>query len=293
MAKTGRTVAVVFAAILTMLVTTQSATAQRGAHAEAHTELVALERELMELRKELATARLELNQTLEELREIQQFLAAADPETQIEQWEAQRAELAAERAALATAQRQMERQTRLLRDAARAGGGGVAPVRQDPNRPQWKIDYRLATIPLENNRGPLLVRGDPAGEVFIDVNAGPRIDRENVIVRGTFQNTSAATHRYTFEIRIADSFGNVIGTWRYQTPILTADELHEFSVKVPVADVSLVRTYQIGNIRAQRIDPGAPGAPGGAPGGGAAGGGAAPGLPDRPGGQIERGPLDR
>ena len=44
----------------------------------------------------------------------------------------------------------------------------------------------------------------------------------------------------------------IIGSWRYQTPVLQPGEIHQFEVKVPVTEVGDVVSYEIGNIVADR-----------------------------------------
>ena len=214
-------------------------------------EVAALRAELFALRAQVAQTQLELSQTVREIEELQQF-TAADAQRQIEQWRRQRAAIEAERAELSNERLKLERARQALRLGARLPDTPPpATTRTSPNQPdqpRWDVDYKIATIP---SGGGESVYVDPTiGEVLLQ--RFPQIDRRHIMVRGTFQNRSASPYRYTFEIRLGDRFGGVIGRWRYQTPALTGNELHAFEVKVPVSDVAAISSYQIGNVEADR-----------------------------------------
>lgn len=202
--------------------------------------------QVTELRRELAQAKLELRDTLAELEEMREFLAREeeDIEREIARWRQEARAMAQEREALA------ERTAKLERAREALAEGPDQPPPPDPDRPRWEIDYRIAAIPLA-----------PQNQLaFIDPIIGPHllrrfpnIDRRNIMVRGTLQNRSAEPWRYTFEVRVADRYGDILGQWRYQTPPLTPGELHGFEVKVPVRGVGRIHRYQIGNIEADQV----------------------------------------
>ena len=215
-----------------------------------------------ELRLELARARLELGETRSEIERMRAFLEQADPEADTARWRRQRLELMERRRALVAERREIERRRRELlaegppepgravdREPPGLGGErgrGAPPVAS--GRPRWEMDYRIAAIPLDG-QPPVFV--EPVFGRLL-VGAGEPIDRNDILVRGTLQNRSAEPWRYTFEVRLGDRSGDVIGRWRYQTPLLGPNELHEFEIKVLVADVGRIRSYQIGNITADQ-----------------------------------------
>ncbi|MDX1564256.1 MAG: hypothetical protein R3236_02565, partial [Phycisphaeraceae bacterium] len=47
----------------------------------------------------------------------------------------------------------------------------------------------------------------------------------------------------------------IVGRWRYQTPLRSADPLHTFEVQVPGTDVADIYVLQIGNITWDQIGP--------------------------------------
>ncbi|MDH3583105.1 MAG: hypothetical protein OER86_02705 [Phycisphaerae bacterium] len=212
---------------------------------------VQLARNLAGLRQELARTRLDLSKALSELEKIRRFIAAGEPTDQLEKWKRQRQAWARERAALATERRKLEDARQALRDAGRIGTATdlAPPLPPAVEEPRWELDYKIAVIPTGQNRETIYVDPD-IGEVLLE--RFPQIDREHIMVRGTLQNRSAGPWRYTFELRIGDRANRVIGRWRYQTPLLSAGELHPFEVKVPVTDVGEIYKYQIGRIEPDR-----------------------------------------
>lgn len=218
--------------------------------------VAALRDELTAVRQELAQTQLELQKALADLAEVRQYLNAGDADKQIAEWRRQRAAYEAERMQLATERRKLEAARAALRDQSqtvqqRLRDQPPPAVAVDPNKPNWQVDYKIAVIQTGLVSESVYI--DPVdGEVLLD--RYPDIDRKHIMVRGTWQNRSAAPWRYTFEIRIADKIGRIIGRWRYQTPMLVANELHEFEVKVPVTDVAYIKHYQIGNIESDHLE---------------------------------------
>lgn len=124
--------------------------------------------------------------------------------------------------------------------------------------PKWDLTYSLGFI---KEKGKDVVYVDTVtGEVLISDTT--QYDPSNVMIRGVFTNQAKVPYRYTFEIGIGGkqpstifkpSHARVIGSWKYQTPVLAPGELHNFEVKVPlVADISEVANFEIGNITADR-----------------------------------------
>ncbi|QNN24685.1 hypothetical protein HED60_21215 [Planctomycetales bacterium ZRK34] len=218
--------------------------------------VAALRAELTAVRQELAQTQLDLQKALSDLAEVRQYLQAEDTDKQIAEWRKQRAAYEAERKQLAVERRKLDAARAALRDQSqvvqqRLRDEPPPPVTVDPNKPRWQVDYKIAVIQTGLVSESVYI--DPVeGEVLLD--RYPDIDRKHIMVRGTWQNRSAASWRYTFEIRIADKIGRIIGHWRYQTPVLDPNALHEFEVKVPVTDVAYIKHYQIGNIESDRPD---------------------------------------
>jgi len=218
--------------------------------------------ELAELRQALARTRLELRQATAELEQIKAFLTEQNIDARLETWREERAALARERRALQSERRKLEEarqrlhQTTLNQARARAEKEKAQQQARDKAlQPNWSAQYQMGLIDLENNT--IFVKATD-GDVL--VRQHPNIDRDNVMVRGTFLNESRASWRYTFEIRIAGDEGRIlpdakrpiVGRWRYQTPVLGPRELHPFEVKVPVDDVSHIEVLQIGKVTADR-----------------------------------------
>lgn len=92
-------------------------------------------------------------------------------------------------------------------------------------------------------------------------DTSPTIDRNSVVIRGTFENTSRMPYRYTFEFRLAGkqppsnfkTSAPILGSTRYQTPILQPGELHRWELIMRVTDVYDIASGDIGNVRADPV----------------------------------------
>jgi len=223
--------------------------------------------ELQELRRQVADVTLQLRAAQRQLEAIRDFLEEEDLDETFERWEKLRAELASERreirrerARLQAAREALERTRRLNVEQAEAEREEAEAEARDAAAPDWSAQYQMGVV-YEGGQELFVKTTD--GSVFVD--ADQDIDRRNILVRGTFLNKSARAWRYTFEVRAGgvERFGRprrIVGSWRYQTPLLDPGELHEFEVKMPVDDVSRVRILQIGNVLADRpvrVDPAA------------------------------------
>jgi multidrug efflux pump subunit AcrA (membrane-fusion protein) len=227
--------------------------ASAAAHAQTVTvgdELEQLKKQIAAERVELAQARLELSKIIADLGDMRRFLNT-DPEGDILRWRQQRADLAAQRQALADERKSIESSKLNVVEAAkqRAAAAQQQAAEAARSAPRWQFEYKIAVIPT----GQLheLVYIDPITGAAL-VQRYPDIDRKNIMLRGTIQNRSEQPWRYTFDVRVANQPGRIIGKWRYQTPVLGPNELHTFEVKIPVTDVAEIDRYQIGNIEADR-----------------------------------------
>jgi len=209
------------------------------------------------LRAALAQTKLEVQQLRIRLEEIRAFLDEHDLETTLAEWRA-------EREALAEARRRLQQERVRLREErhrlqkqmvqqAEREADAIEEAREAA-APRWDARYQMGLI--DNDQQVIYVRSHH-GSTLVEIH--PEIDRKNVKVRGTFENRSEAPWRYTFEIRIAKAERDpktkrrqVIGSWRYQTPLLGPNDLHEWEVTVPVTDVALIDVVQIGNVKADR-----------------------------------------
>jgi hypothetical protein len=222
------------------------------------------------LRTELARTKLEVQKLRTQLQDIQQFLAEQDIEKTLAEWRSEREALAEqrrqiqqERVRLNEERRRLQQlMTRVVREEAEQQQQQV-----DAAGPRWDARYQMGLI--DKDQQVIYVRSYD-GVTLVDTY--PSIDRKNVKVRGTFQNKSTQPWRYTFEIRIGSDEKNqntgrrrVIGSWLYQTPVMGANDLHEWEVTVPVTDVAYIEVVQIGNVKADRPAPGPAPAPGTAP----------------------------
>lgn len=221
--------------------------------------------ELAALRQELAATRLALRETRAEIEDIKAFLAEKDMEATLADWKKQRDALAEERRLIRLERQRLEKARRELHQATYQDAQeqadqqkAAADAAAKQLEPDWDADYILGLIDREAQT--LYVRSTD-GRLLLEQY--PTVDRRNVMVRGTFLNQSHAPWRYTFEIRVAsDSLPGlpkppttVIGSWRYQTPLLSPGQLHPFEVKIPVTDVRYVDLIQIGNVTADRPPP--------------------------------------
>jgi hypothetical protein len=209
-------------------------------------------REVALLRQDLASTKLQLRQAVRELEELREFLARQDAQAEAWQWRQERHELAEERRRLEAERRRLETERRRIQRAIITGepptAAPVDPAADSPApQPEYELDYRLSYIRSEGLDRPSYIA---FGSVLIPMDEPPEIDRDRVMVRGTLQNRSAVTWRYTFEIRIADRAGRLLGRWRYQTPKLETGELHPFDITVPVSDARRIHRYEIGNVEA-------------------------------------------
>ena len=222
-------------------------------------ELVLLKQEVQKLRLQIAEAKLELNKQLRLREQIQQFRKAENPDADIDRWKIQASAIGEERQRLQTQNRKLKQLGASVRDAARDPLVG-APTRKapEPNLRPPVLDYKMGLIHLGQVTETTYV--DPTTGAVL-VSRYPNIDRRNVKVRGTIQNVRPEPFRYTFEIRFAGrarsgaSRPPIVGRWRYQTPLLSADQLHAFEVTVPVTDVADIYVLQIGNITWDQVGP--------------------------------------
>lgn len=215
--------------------------------------------QIAELRTQLANVTLELREAQQQLEAIRDFLKAEDLAATFERWQALRAELAEERRSirrervrLEAAREELDRTTQRIADRRAAEAEQAEQRAKAAAEPDWTAQYQMGVIYHDGNE--LYVKATD-GSIFVD--ADQDIDRRNILVRGTFLNKSAVAWRYTFEIRAGgvERFRRgrrIVGSWRYQTPLLDPGELHEFEVKMPVDDVSHVRVLQIGKVVADR-----------------------------------------
>ncbi len=214
------------------------------------------------LRREIALTKLQLDTAVEELGRLREFLATENLDQQFERWKSERAKLLEERLRLRRERHRLEEARRSVHQATVAQAQQEAKARNEAAdaaaealEPGWSVQYMLGFIRQEADE-ELFVKVHPTtGRVHFTRRRD--IDPDNVMVRGTFLNRSAAPWRYTFEIRIGGEAGissstPVIGKWRYQTPVLTPGQLHAFEVKVPVDNAYSVEVVQIGNITADR-----------------------------------------
>lgn len=216
-----------------------------------------LKAEAESLRRELAAAKLELRKALRELQEIKDFLASEDPRAEAERWREERSELADERRRLETERRKLEAERRRIQRAIINNEPPPPPPGLDPQSPEPdpalepdpELEYKLAYVRTGADGVTTYIE---FGDLLIPANTTPSVDRNHVIVRGTIQNRSKAPWRYTFEVRLADRPGNIIGRRRYQTPLLGPNELHPFDIDMAVTDSLSIDRYQIGNLEADQ-----------------------------------------
>jgi len=221
-----------------------------------------VEAELTALRQELAATQLALRQSRNELEQIKAFLEERNVDATLAEWQTTRDELAEERRLirlerqkLEQARRELHQTTLQIAQDEAAAKNAEAEALEKALEPNWSAQYMLGLI--DHERETIYVKSTH-GHVL--VKQYPSVDRQNVMVRGTFLNKSLAPWRYTFEIALAgeESIGlqtggqNLAGSWRYQTPLLGPGELHTFEVKVPVHRVRDINVIQIGNVVADR-----------------------------------------
>jgi len=130
--------------------------------------------------------------------------------------------------------------------AAEADPQAAKPI----DSPRQSIQYSLHLI----DRGGNYRRVYRNEDGYVTLRDVRDYDRSHVVVRGNLKNESAAAYRYSFEIRLATRNKDIIGSWRYQTPVLTPGQIHQFEVKVPVTNAAQIQIYDIGNIVADRPD---------------------------------------
>jgi len=232
--------------------------ASAGGHADTQAaQRDALARENAELRAELGKTKLEVQVMKEDLERIRAFLAERDLDTKMADWQKQKAELAEERMRLRQERnRWQEERQKLLQQMSQKAERQAEAEEQivEAARPDWDARYNMGLIKEDQT---IVYVTTTLGGTLVDTY--PSIDRENVMVRGTFQNKSTEAWRYTFEIRIADNDVDprtnrrrIVGSWLYQTPLLGPNDIHEWEVKVPVSDVAYIDVVQIGNVKADR-----------------------------------------
>jgi hypothetical protein len=226
-----------------MLVIMVASASVRGADVSGReTDSSRVRAELAALRQELARTKLELSRAVQDLKELREFLATPDVQEQTDRWRQEREELSQERQRLIAERRALEEARRRLHEQSSDEAAPGAPALGA--RPRYDLDYALSYIRTGTDR-PVYI---DFGDLLVPVEQRPDIDRRHVMVRGTIQNRSTESWRYTFEVRIAGRAGVALGRWRYQTPVLAPQELHPFEITVPVTDAGLVYQYQIGNI---------------------------------------------
>jgi hypothetical protein len=207
--------------------------------------------ELAALRIRLARAKLELAGVLDRLQTLREFLLAHDAAANVEHWTRQAQILAQERRQVARQRMDVEQQI-AQRDAKLAdlpAPRQPPPPPTAPDPPRWRIEYKIAVVPLDP-AAPFIFVDPTRGDWLLDLF--PRVDRRSIMVRGTIQNLADDPWRATFEVRLADKLGSIIGTWRYQTPSLGPRDLHTFEMRVPVTDVAELDRYQIGDLQSDR-----------------------------------------
>jgi len=251
---------------VTLLATVLCAVGAAPAADEAESpEIQFLRQELAKMRLELAEAKLQVGKTLRELEELRQFMSSRNVTEDIQQWRRERREIEAERRRLEAERRRLEQMRQTVRDASRLQVEKIQAEKKAPQpavalEPQAnaQIDYKVALIPTNAQIQTVYV--DPTTGAILMSRYGQEVDRKNIKLRGTLQNRSSKPWRYTFEIRLGGRSVNagrapIIGRWRYQTPMLTPNELHTFEFKVPVTDVADIHSYQIGNLESDQVGP--------------------------------------
>lgn len=234
-----------------------------SAQSSSDTAVAELQKQIAELRQQLAQTKLALDKTVSELAAIREFLAQDGRDKQLAEWRTERRALADERRRASAERRKLEEARQMLhrtttRQAVEQVRQAEQPTAEDAARrkPRWSVQYMIGLIDKEDEQIYLRVVN---GRV-VRLRRFANIDTANVMVRGTFVNTSTQAWRYTFVIRIAGdaSFGLPIdqpglnGQWRYQTPLLGPGDLHEFEVKVPVKNVYDIDTVRIGDVTADQ-----------------------------------------
>lgn len=204
--------------------------------------------QLARQRIQYARLKMELARTLDQLQDLNEFLLARRIEQTLEQWRAQRRAMIEQRARIAEQRRELERQL-AEKNAKLADLPSDKPAVAPKSPPQWVIEYKIAVVPLDKKVDYLYVeptRGDWLVDLF------PRIDRHSIMVRGTIQNRSAEPYRAAFTVLLSDPLANPIGSRRYQTPLLGADDPHIFEIRVPVRDVVAIERYRITEIESDQ-----------------------------------------
>lgn len=216
---------------------------------------------LMQLRVQLAEMNLKIKQIQRETQSFKLYLKEANPQADIKKWEAEletirarRAELAKERRAKMVRRAAMDKAKRaaaVAKAARNEDSTDEADESDDPSNPRYRVDYKVSLIYTGESDTIVYRTFDPLRPELAHtiIEKHPNVDRKNVHIEGSFQNTSTKPYRYTFEIRLAKQ-NRIIGSARYQTPMLKPNILHQFKVKVPVENVKQITAYQIGNVTA-------------------------------------------
>ncbi len=133
-------------------------------------------------------------------------------------------------------------------------------------RPKWHYTWEVGYI-NSGTKEITYVEAGSQGAIAV-IERIPLVDRENVLVRGTFENQSRETYRYTFEIRFSgrDTQGfikfkrppRIVGSARYQTPYLDSGQIHRWEIPVRVGNIYDIAGSDIGNVRADPLSDNVP-----------------------------------
>lgn len=125
--------------------------------------------------------------------------------------------------------------------------------------PGWQYSWEVGLIP-EDRGEKIFAKVGPNGIVLV-VDRQRRMNRGRVLVRGTFENVSTKSWQYTFEVRLAaprkQGFSRgptIIGSGRYQTPVLRPGELHRWELEMNVTDIADIADGAIGNVVVRDAD---------------------------------------
>lgn len=266
--RTGACMWLVAALVAFLCGANRPASAQTSPTSDAPASAVAvidlpLNEQLAELRRDLAETKLRLETAMSELERVKAFLETENLDEQFGRWKEEGSKIQEDRLRIQRERHRLEAARKALHQATVADAQRQAEAQaqsrekaDEAAKPRWSVQYMLGFIREDNER--FYVKVDSSTGRTSYYRRSTDIDKDNVLVRGTFLNRSAEPWRYTFEIRLAgeQSIGGdtppVIGRWRHQTPLLGPGDLHEFEVKVPVSNSYAVEAVQVGNIKADR-----------------------------------------
>ena len=213
------------------------------------------------LRFQLADMQLKIKQTLREAQAFRQFLKQNNPSEDIAKWQAELETLNNQYAELAEVRRHklakqkaadQARRVAIAKNTARTKDQKNKKPPVDLSHPRWNVNYKVSLIYTGENDTIIHRTFDPLypERIHTFIEKVPTVDRQNIHLEGTFQNTSTKPWRYTFEARLATRRSQIISSEHYQTPMLQPNDLHKFKIKMTVEDISKIKIYQIGNISA-------------------------------------------